>query len=208
MDNEIINIFLQESKDHLNKSNAAVMELEKNGILPDQIKILKSEIHTLKGDSRMLGFASISDASHRIEDYILLLDGADEALVKKAVKAIFKILDLIQNAVDALPGEKTDIDLSHFDPAKLKGGEKTGDHDQGGQCFRDRTETSPEQVGHRQQPFTPHGRRDERPRENQTEPRADRFQSGRSQTYLPDFIGGGQQGACPKPRCQQSHPCQ
>ncbi|MBN2736495.1 MAG: response regulator [Spirochaetales bacterium] len=128
MDNEIVNIFLQEAKEHLTKSNNAVMVLERDGVQADQIKILKSEIHTLKGDSRMLGFSDISEACHRIEDYILLFEGADLESLPQIVKAVFSILDLIQNAVAQLPGKKLAIDLGPFKPSEVSSSNK-GDSD-------------------------------------------------------------------------------
>lgn len=114
MDSDIYSILVQEAMAHILASNNVLLSLEKEGVDPEKIKQLKSEIHTLKGDTRMLGFKSISEAAHRIEDFIQLISGADNTSLKEINRMIYGLLDAIENAVKQLPEKKVDIDLTSF----------------------------------------------------------------------------------------------
>ncbi len=108
-DPNMINLFKQEANQHILKVNNILLSFEKAGIKKEAFSDMKREVHTLKGDSRMLGFIKISEASHKLEDLFELLGkgkkGADIGLIEK----IFKCLDVIQKAVDKLPEDEVDI---------------------------------------------------------------------------------------------------
>ncbi|MBN2531959.1 MAG: response regulator [Spirochaetales bacterium] len=114
MKSNIYDIFIKETRTHLVNCNNTMIHLETHGIDRDKLNFLKGEIHTLKGDARMLGFKSISLAVHKIEDFIQYLETADEKIRDKVIKTIFDILDVIEKAVDKLPGEKIDIALDSY----------------------------------------------------------------------------------------------
>lgn len=115
MDSDIYGIFIQEAMNHIVKINDGLLAIESEGPDSEKLQTIKSEVHTLKGDSRMLGFQSISQAAHRMEDYTAFLENAaDDGERKKSLKILFSIMDAIEKAVQLLPGEKIEIDLSPY----------------------------------------------------------------------------------------------
>jgi two-component system chemotaxis sensor kinase CheA len=110
-DPNMINLFKQEALKHILTVNNLLLSIEKEGVKKGTFINMKREVHTLKGDSRMLGINKISDASHKLEDLFELLGKNEKTIDKNLIEKIFKSLDAIQNAVDRLPDEEIDIDI-------------------------------------------------------------------------------------------------
>lgn len=108
-DPNMINLFKQEANKHILKVNNILLSFEKSGIKKDTFSEMKREIHTLKGDSRMLGFVKISEASHKLEDLFELFGKGKKSIDSDLIEKIFKCLDAIQNAVNKLPEDEIDI---------------------------------------------------------------------------------------------------
>ncbi len=110
-DPSICALFKTSADAQIRKVNNALVSIEKDGVTQDLLKVIKSEVHTLKGDSRMIGLESISDAAHAIEDLLETLGKSDEQGAKKAGAKIFKMLDAIAHAVERLPNDMVDIQI-------------------------------------------------------------------------------------------------
>ena len=63
--NEILNIFKSESEEIIQELNNNFVELEKSPSNKTPLKKMLQLVHSLKGASRMLGFNSIQDISHK-----------------------------------------------------------------------------------------------------------------------------------------------
>ena len=68
--NEILSIFKSESEEIIQELNDGFMLLEKNPDDKTPLKKLFQLSHSLKGAARMLGFNSIQDIAHKLEDIL------------------------------------------------------------------------------------------------------------------------------------------
>jgi two-component system chemotaxis sensor kinase CheA len=80
---ELVGIYLEDAREHLTLLEAALLRLEREGHDPEVAASLLGPLHTLKGNSGMIGFAGVKDYVHRLEevfararDGALVLDGA------------------------------------------------------------------------------------------------------------------------------------
>ncbi|WP_263620944.1 chemotaxis protein CheA [Halobacillus litoralis] len=100
--NHYIEVFIDESKDHLQAINDHLLTLEKNpGDLTIVNEIFRSA-HTLKGMSATMGYQDLSDLTHKMEN---VLDAVrnEQLLVNEGV------LDIVFHAVDDLEAMVLDI---------------------------------------------------------------------------------------------------
>jgi two-component system chemotaxis sensor kinase CheA len=67
---ELLNIFLEDARGHLEALDRGLLGLEREGLDPETMTGLLGPLHTLKGNSGMLGFGGIKDYVHRLEDVL------------------------------------------------------------------------------------------------------------------------------------------
>jgi len=79
---ELVSIYLEDAREHLAVLDAALLGLERGGRGPETAASLLGPLHTLKGNSGMMGFASVKEYVHRLEEVLsrardgrLALDG-------------------------------------------------------------------------------------------------------------------------------------
>ena len=93
---KFIEQFKAETRDHIQKLNLGILELEKNPQNHELLNTMMREAHTIKGSATMMGYKRIADVAHKMED------GFEKAVNKKVVLAkehfdvIFKCLDSIE----------------------------------------------------------------------------------------------------------------
>jgi two-component system, chemotaxis family, sensor kinase CheA len=89
--------FRETTADRVEKISGALLEVERGGAGPELREELARELHTLKGEARMMGFVGISTVVHAAEDLLKALPadgpapGADALL--RACDAIVPMLD-------------------------------------------------------------------------------------------------------------------
>ena len=62
--------FRDATRDHLRRMNGLLLRLEAKPSDSDAVVELMREIHTLKGEARMMGAASMADLAHATEDLL------------------------------------------------------------------------------------------------------------------------------------------
>ncbi len=102
---DIKNLFRQESRTHIEKTNNLLIELEKNPSNIELIREIKREVHTIKGSSRMIGLNNISKVAHQIENIFEQLENKELFLSSQLVTLILKWLDWIENSLEKIPEE-------------------------------------------------------------------------------------------------------
>lgn len=96
---EILNIFRAESEEIVNHLNDALLELEKNPSNKDLIVVLFRNAHSLKGAARMIGFTTIQNLAHKMEDIIGLAKDEGLVLTSQIADEMYKTVDLISKII-------------------------------------------------------------------------------------------------------------
>jgi two-component system chemotaxis sensor kinase CheA len=74
---ELVGIYREDAREHLALLDAALLRLEREGHDPEIAASLLGPLHTLKGNSGMIGFAGVKDYVHRLEEvFARARDGA------------------------------------------------------------------------------------------------------------------------------------
>jgi len=92
---EIINIFNSESEEIIQELNDNFLELEKNTLDKTPIKKLLRLSHSLKGAARMLGFNSIQDIAHKIEDILSYWKNDNVKINKESFQVMYETCDYL-----------------------------------------------------------------------------------------------------------------
>lgn len=92
-DEELCEIFFEEAEDVLASCQSALQRLQVNQEDSDALSELRRQLHTLKGSSRMAGFATIGELSHVTESLLV-------ALVDRRIKFSAEISAVLQRVVD------------------------------------------------------------------------------------------------------------
>lgn len=101
--NQYLEMFLDESKEHLQSCNEHLLELENN---PDDLAIVNEifrSAHTLKGMSATMGYEDIADLTHKMENVL-------DAIRNAKIRVTTEILDVVFKAVDYLEEMVMDIE--------------------------------------------------------------------------------------------------
>ncbi|MEB2298096.1 chemotaxis protein CheA [Lysinibacillus xylanilyticus] len=100
--NQYLEMFIEESKDHLQACSEHLLELEKN---PDDLAIVGEifrSAHTLKGMSATMGFEDLADLTHKMENVL-------DAIRNEKIHVSPEILDVVFESVDHLEEMVMDI---------------------------------------------------------------------------------------------------
>ncbi|WP_274309472.1 chemotaxis protein CheA [Solibacillus daqui] len=100
--NQYLEMFIEESKEHLQACSEHLLELEKN---PEDLAIVGEifrSAHTLKGMSATMGFEDLADLTHKMENVL-------DAIRNEKIKVTPEILDVVFESVDHLEEMVYDI---------------------------------------------------------------------------------------------------
>ena len=106
--NEILNIFKGESEEIIQELNNNFVELEKSPSDKTPLKKLLQLVHSLKGASRMLGFNSIQDISHKLEDVLSFWKNDTSNIDTDAFQVIYEICDFLGELIIKCTDLKSD----------------------------------------------------------------------------------------------------
>ncbi len=99
---QYLEMFIEESKEHLQACNQNLLELEKN---PTDLRIVNEifrSAHTLKGMSATMGYEDTADLTHKMENVL-------DAIRNEKIAVNTEILDVVFTAVDHLEAMVMDI---------------------------------------------------------------------------------------------------
>ena len=99
---QYLDMFIEESKEHLQSCNENLLELEKN---PGDLKIVNEifrSAHTLKGMSATMGYEDIADLTHTMENIL-------DAIRNSKLQVTTVIFDAVLQAIDYLEEMVLDI---------------------------------------------------------------------------------------------------
>lgn len=77
---------------------------------PESAEETSRELHTLKGEAKLLGFTTLSTLAHATEDFFERLRGVRFQVDKPSFDAVLAAFDLLDALVDTDPGEDTELE--------------------------------------------------------------------------------------------------
>jgi two-component system chemotaxis sensor kinase CheA len=109
---ELVGIYLEDAREHLAVLDATLLRLEREGHDPEVAASLLGPLHTLKGNSGMIGFTGVKDYIHRLEEvFARARDGAlvlDAAALDRLLEGATALRETIESAC-AVGSEARDL---------------------------------------------------------------------------------------------------
>jgi two-component system chemotaxis sensor kinase CheA len=112
---EYMPMFLAETREHLEQLNLAIVKLEEDPKDRPTIEEIFRIAHSLKGMSATMGFASIAELTHHMEDVFELLRQRSSGLPSEAIDTVFACLDALSAAAESIEADGQEA----LDPAPL-----------------------------------------------------------------------------------------
>jgi two-component system chemotaxis sensor kinase CheA len=100
--NQYLEMFIEESKEHLQACNQNLLELEKNPLDLRIVNEIFRSAHTLKGMSATMGYEDLADLTHKMENVL-------DSIRNDKITVNTEILDVVFTAVDHLEAMVMDI---------------------------------------------------------------------------------------------------
>ncbi len=97
---QYLEIFIEESKEHLQSLNQSLLQLENNPEDSSMLNEIFRVAHTLKGMSGTMGFNRMAKLTHDMENVLHALRNNELKINTKLVDLLFKCLDALENYVD------------------------------------------------------------------------------------------------------------
>ena len=99
---QYLDVFLEESKEHLSNLNQQLLTLEKNPGNQAALNEIFRAIHTIKGMSSTMGYEDLADLTHHMED--VLSDLKEDILQadSQVVDLLFQCLDRVQMTIEQI----------------------------------------------------------------------------------------------------------
>ncbi len=99
----ILGYFLEEATDHLNTIEQGLVNLQNTITDPEIVNEIFRAAHSIKGGAAMLGFDSIQQTAHRLEDYFKVLQECPTIQVDQKLESLFlRVFDTLQALLEQL----------------------------------------------------------------------------------------------------------
>lgn len=100
--NQYLDIFIEESREHLQQLNVSLLELEKDNKNKEVLNEVFRVAHTLKGMSGTMGYSKMQTLTHRMEDVLDALRNDRFIADSNMVDVLFKCLDALETYVNTI----------------------------------------------------------------------------------------------------------
>ena len=97
---ELLAIYLEDARQHLEGLDHCLLTLEREGYDAEAVTAVLGPLHTLKGNSGMLGFHGIKDYVHRLEDVFARVQEGALVLEREAFDRLFAGATALRDAVE------------------------------------------------------------------------------------------------------------
>lgn len=113
-DEELRNLYKAASTEHIQNIESALLHLENNPQDQAKLEQLLREMHSLKGDSRMLGVKDVETLTHQLEEIIGTVKRG-KTLSSELFNSLYQGLDAIRKiATEAVTGKPANISVFHI----------------------------------------------------------------------------------------------
>ncbi|HIH43565.1 MAG TPA: chemotaxis protein CheA, partial [Candidatus Methanoperedenaceae archaeon] len=104
-------IYAEESAEHLNVMNDSLLALEKDAHNQETIHALFRAAHTLKGMSATMGYSSIAELTHQMENLMDMVKRNELDLDNESINLLFECVDALEEMVET-PEDSIKHDIS------------------------------------------------------------------------------------------------
>ncbi|MDN5351469.1 MAG: two-component system, chemotaxis family, sensor kinase CheA [Clostridiales bacterium] len=113
---QYLEIFIDESKEHLQTMNEILLELENDADNLSHLGEIFRIAHTLKGMSGTMGFTKVADLTHKMENVLDLVRNGALKVNSQIIDILFECFDALEEYIDHLEktGKEGDLDSSEL----------------------------------------------------------------------------------------------
>ena len=97
---ELVTIYLEDARGHLEALDHCLLTLEREGLDPEVVAGVLGPLHTLKGNSGMMGFSGVKDYVHRLEDVFAQANEGALRLTPPVFDILFAGASALREAVE------------------------------------------------------------------------------------------------------------
>ncbi|CUH96109.1 Chemotaxis protein CheA [Propionispora sp. 2/2-37] len=100
--NQYMGMFLEESREHLQTLNRCLLDLEQD---PNDLSVLDEifrSAHTIKGMSATMGFTTVAELTHEMENVLDLLRKGQLKANDEIIDTVFKCVDTLEQLVESI----------------------------------------------------------------------------------------------------------
>lgn len=108
---QYLEIFIDESKEHLQTMNEILLDLEKDVDNLSHLGEIFRIAHTLKGMSGTMGFNKVADLTHKMENVLDLVRNGEVKVTSHIVDILFECFDALEEYIDNLEKNGSEGDL-------------------------------------------------------------------------------------------------
>lgn len=113
--NEYLDVFIEESKEHIQALNSNLLELEKDPKNMDTVNEIFRSAHTLKGMSATMGYQDLADLTHKMENVLDAARNDKLDLDSTIIDIVFEAVDHMESMVfDIIDGGNGKKDVSEL----------------------------------------------------------------------------------------------
>jgi two-component system, chemotaxis family, sensor kinase CheA len=98
---ELVGIYLEDAREHLAALDAVLLRLEQAGADEDAVAGILGPLHTLKGNSGMIGLVGVKDYVHRLEDVFARVRDGSLTLGPDVLQVLFDGATALRAAVES-----------------------------------------------------------------------------------------------------------
>ena len=107
---QYMSMFLEESMDNLQTLNDSLLQLEQEPNDVDKLNEIFRVAHTIKGMAATMGFNSMAELTHKMEDVLSKFREGELKVTQKVVTVLFQCLDTLEHMVNNI-SEGIDVDV-------------------------------------------------------------------------------------------------
>ncbi|MCG4584215.1 chemotaxis protein CheA, partial [Anaerosalibacter bizertensis] len=113
--NQYLDIFVEESKEHLESMNDILLELEKDTDNKDLLNELFRISHTLKGMAGTMGFTNMANLTHDMEDVLQAIRSDEIKINTDIVDILFECLDSLEFSTNYVSENRKEDGNDHLE---------------------------------------------------------------------------------------------
>jgi two-component system chemotaxis sensor kinase CheA len=106
---DLLNIYVEDARGHLETLDHCLLALEREGFDAERVAAILGPLHTLKGNSGMIGFSRVKDYVHRLEDVFAALKEERLRLSRPLFDSLFAGASALRDAVERATVEKAEV---------------------------------------------------------------------------------------------------